>query len=160
MSNIKEIKVKIEGEKWNKAKEEAFNKVKKEIRIDGFRKGKAPKDIIIKKYGEENLWLDAANMCIQEAYQNMIEENKDLEIVTRPDGTVSALTADYVEFLFTLTLRPISFVKVTSPFVTVTVRVTSTLPSSGIARQGAWDRVPDTGRRFAETWSFLLFPPL
>ena len=106
MSNIKEIKVKIEGEKWNKAKEEAFNKVKKEIRIDGFRKGKAPKDIIIKKYGEENLWLDAANMCIQEAYQNMIEENKDLEIVTRPDGTVSALTADYVEFLFTLTLRP------------------------------------------------------
>ena len=106
MSNIKEIKVKIEGEKWNKAKEEAFNKVKKEIRIDGFRKGKAPKDIIIKKYREENLWLDAADMCIQEAYQNMIEENKDLEIVTRPDGTVSALTADYVEFLFTLTLRP------------------------------------------------------
>jgi len=106
MSNIKEIKVKIEGEKWNKAKEDAFNKVQKEIRIDGFRKGKAPKDIIIKKYGEENLWLDAADMCIQEAYQNMVEENKDLEIVTRPDGTVSALTADYVEFLFTLTLRP------------------------------------------------------
>lgn len=36
----------------------------------------------------------------------MIDENKDLEIVTRPDGTISAISADYVEFLFTLTLRP------------------------------------------------------
>lgn len=106
MSNMKEIKVKVDGEKWNKAKEEAFNKIQKDIKIDGFRKGKAPKDIILKKYGEENLWLDAADACIGEAYQNMIEENKELEIVTRPDGTISALTADYVEFLFTLTLRP------------------------------------------------------
>lgn len=106
MSNIKEIKVKVEGEKWNKAKEEAFNKIQKEIRIDGFRKGKAPKDVIVKKYGEQNIWLDAADLCIQEAYQDMIEENKDLEIVTRPDGTISALTSDYVEFLFTLTTRP------------------------------------------------------
>jgi len=106
MSNIKEIKVKVEGEKWNKAKEDAFNKIQKEIRIDGFRKGKAPKDVIVKKYGEQNIWLDAADLCIQEAYQDMIEENKDLEIVTRPDGTISALTSDYVEFLFTLTTRP------------------------------------------------------
>lgn len=106
MSNIKEIKIKVDGEKWEKAKEQAFNKIQKDIKIDGFRKGKAPKDIIVKKYGEENLWLDAADLCIQDAYQEMIEANKDLEIVTRPDGTISALTADYVEFLFTLTLRP------------------------------------------------------
>ena len=106
MSNIKEIKIKVDGEKWGKAKEDAFHKIQKDIKIDGFRKGKAPKDIIVKKYGEENLWLDAADLCIQDAYQEMIEANKDLEIVTRPDGTISALTADYVEFLFTLTLRP------------------------------------------------------
>ena len=105
MSHIKEIKIKVDGEKWEKAKEQAFNKIQKDIKIDGFRKGKAPKDIIVKKYGEENLWLDAADLCIQDAYQEMIEANKDLEIVTRPDGTISALTVDYVEFLFTLTLR-------------------------------------------------------
>ncbi len=106
MSNIKEIKKKVEGQTWKDAIDKAFDKIKKEIRIDGFRKGKAPKDIIVKKYGEANIWKDAADLCIGDAYQEMIEENKDLEIVTRPDGTVSAINADYVEFLFTLTLRP------------------------------------------------------
>lgn len=106
MANTKEIKIKVENEAWKKALEEAFSKIQKEIKIDGFRKGKAPKDIIVKKYGEQNIWLDAADLCIGDAYQKMIDENKDLEIVTRPDGTISAISADYVEFLFTLTLRP------------------------------------------------------
>ncbi len=106
MANTKEIKKKIEGQTWKDAIEKAFSKIQKEIKIDGFRKGKAPRDIIVKKYGEANLWLDAADLCIGDAYQEMINENKDLEVVTRPDGTVSAINADYVEFLFTLTLRP------------------------------------------------------
>jgi trigger factor len=106
MSKTKEIKIKVEGEKWQKAIENAYKKVEKDIKIDGFRKGHAPKDIILKKYGEQNLWLDAADQVIADAYAEMVEANKDLEIVTRPDGTISAISNDYVEFLFTLTLRP------------------------------------------------------
>lgn len=106
MANTKEIKKKIEGEAWTSAIDKAFEKVQKNIKIDGFRTGKAPKNIILKNYGEQNLWLDAADLCIQDAYASMIEENKDLEIVTRPDGTISAISGEYVEFLFTLTLRP------------------------------------------------------
>ena len=106
MANIKEVKIKVEGKAWKDKIEEAFKKIQKDIKIDGFRPGKAPKDVILKKYGEANVWLDAANMCIQDAYEKMLEENKDIEIVARPDGTISAIDADYVEFLFTLTLKP------------------------------------------------------
>lgn len=106
MANTKEIKIKVEGKEWKEAIEKVVKKTTKEIKIDGFRKGKAPKDIVIKKYGQYNIWLDAANECIQDAYSKMLEDNKDLEIVARPDGGISAVDDDYVEFTFSLTLKP------------------------------------------------------
>lgn len=104
--NTKEIKIKVEGKEWKEACDKALNKITSNISVDGFRKGKAPKDVVIKKYGQGNIWLDAADLVIENAYKKMVEDNKDLEIVTRPDGTISAVNEDYVEFLFTLTLRP------------------------------------------------------
>ena len=106
MSKTKEIKIKIEGKTWADAIEKAYKKIEKDIKVDGFRKGHAPKDIILKKYGEANIWLDAADLVIEDAYKKMVEENKDEEIVTRPDASIGAITNEYVEFVFTLTLRP------------------------------------------------------
>ncbi len=106
MANTKEIKIKIEGKQWKDVNDKVINKVTKDIKIDGFRKGKAPKNMVIKTYGQYNIWLDAANEVIQDAYTKMLEDNKDLEIVARPDGTISAVDDDYVEFTFTLTLKP------------------------------------------------------
>ena len=106
MSKTKEIKIKVEGKEWKEAIDKAFKKIEKDIKIDGFRKGHAPKDIILKKYGEANIWLDAADIVIEDAYKKMVEENKDEEIVTRPDAQIGAITGEYVEFIFTLTLRP------------------------------------------------------
>ena len=106
MSKTKEIKIKVEGKEWKEAIDKAFKKIEKDIKIDGFRKGHAPKDIILKKYGEANIWLDAADLVIEDAYKKMVEENKDEEIVTRPDAQIGAITGEYVEFIFTLTLRP------------------------------------------------------
>ncbi len=104
--NIHEITIKIDGEKWLKAIDEAFKKANKKAKIDGFRPGKAPKDIFIKKYGETNLWLDAADICLQDAYTKCLDENKDLEIVAQPQISLKALTGEYVEFLFTITTKP------------------------------------------------------
>ena len=102
----KEIKIKVEGKEWKDCLDKAIKEASKKVKVDGFRKGKAPKDIIIKSYGQGNIWLDAADLCIQDAYAKMLDENKDLEIVARPDGSISAVTDDYVEFTFTLTLKP------------------------------------------------------
>ena len=102
----KEIKVKIEGQQWKDAIEKAYKKVAKNIKIDGFRPGKAPKDMIIKKYGQSNLWLEAAEECIQDAYAKMLDDNKDLEIVAQPQGGITSVSDDYIEFTFSLILKP------------------------------------------------------
>ncbi len=105
-TNEKEIIKKVEGEKWEQAKEKAFQKANKKAKIDGFRPGKAPKDIFIKKYGEESLWMDAAEIVLDSAYEEMLEDAKDIEIVARPDIAVKNINKDGVEFSFTLTLKP------------------------------------------------------
>ena len=51
-----ELEFKIEGKEWGNLQEEAFNKLNKDAKIDGFRPGKAPYDIFIKNYGVESLF--------------------------------------------------------------------------------------------------------
>ena len=52
MSKVKEIEIKIEGKEWEDALDKAFEKANKKVKIDGFRPGKAPKDVFVKKYGK------------------------------------------------------------------------------------------------------------
>ena len=85
MESVKKIDVTVEGNDWQEALDKAFEKANKKAKIDGFRPGKAPKEVFIKKYGEESLFMDAADLVIDKAYVKMIEENKDLEIVAQPE---------------------------------------------------------------------------
>lgn len=102
----KEVLVKIEGEKWLEAQDKAFKKLNKDAKIDGFRPGKAPKEVFIKKYGEQSLFMEAAEACLDSAYEEMIKENGDLKIVAQPALSVNDINKDYVEFKFVLTLKP------------------------------------------------------
>ena len=104
--NVKEITIKIEGKEWEDALDKAFEKANKKVKIDGFRQGKAPKEVFIKKYGEESLFMDAADLVLQPAYQKMIDENKDVEIVAQPEVALKSISKDGVEFVFTITTKP------------------------------------------------------
>ena len=104
--NIKEVKIKVQGEKWEAALEKAYKKASSSFQIDGFRKGKAPKNVFLKKYTQERLNFDAADICLDDAYTEMFKKAKDLEIVAQPEITLSDISDKGVEFLFTLTLKP------------------------------------------------------
>ena len=104
--NVKEITIKIEGKEWQDALDKAFEKANKKVKIDGFRQGKAPKEVFIKKYGEESLFMDAADLVLQPAYQKMLDENKDVEIVAQPEVALKSISKDGVEFIFTITTKP------------------------------------------------------
>ena len=106
MENIKEIKIKVSGKKWEEALEKAYKKASSNFQVDGFRKGKAPKSVFLKKYTQERLNFDAADICLDEAYTDMFKEAKDLEIVAQPEITLSDISEKGVEYLFTLTLKP------------------------------------------------------
>ena len=104
--NLKEITIKIEGEKWEKALDMAFKKANAKAKIDGFRPGKAPKDIFLKRYGIESLFMEASEYCVEDAYNKMLEENKDLEIAAQPVLGIKSIDEKYIEYTFTLTLKP------------------------------------------------------
>ncbi len=105
MKNVKEFETKIEGKAWSDALDKAFNTKKKDLKVDGFRKGNCPKDIYIKKFGIETLFMDAVDNCINDAYHKILDDNK-LVPVCEPKVDIKNINADFVEFAFTVIERP------------------------------------------------------
>ena len=103
--NKHEITIKIEGEEWKKALEEAFLDNNKKAKIDGFRPGHAPYDIFVKHYGVESLFMDAADKVIGGAYLKAITESK-LIPVTSPVPSIKDVNEDAIEFVFTIITKP------------------------------------------------------
>ena len=69
--NVHEIEIKIEGNEWLTCLDNSFKKNNKDKKIDGFRKGNAPKDIYLKNFGVESLYPDAVNEAINIAYKKI-----------------------------------------------------------------------------------------
>lgn len=105
MKNVKEITITIEGEDWQKALDKSFKKKNKEVTIDGFRKGAAPKDIYIKNFGLESLFMDAVDFVMDEAYSKALEEAKAMPIV-EPKLDIKEINENKVTFMFTIISKP------------------------------------------------------
>ena len=69
-----ELKMIINSEDFQKYCTKAYNKNKKNINIPGFRKGKVPKQIIEKYYGEGFFYEDALNEAFTEQYSKGVDE--------------------------------------------------------------------------------------
>ena len=105
MKNKHEFVVKIEGEEWEKAQDAAFVKRNKNAKIDGFRPGKAPKDVFIKHYGKESLYFDAADALVQTAYQKMLDKEKVIPVV-EPKVDIKSIDEKGIEYIFTVITKP------------------------------------------------------
>lgn len=105
-TNKKELTVKIEGKEWTTAVDKAFEKNVKNVTVDGFRKGKCPRNIFEKKFGKESLYIDAAEGLLDTAFRKVMEENKDLVPVTGPRVDIKSIDETGVEFVFTIITSP------------------------------------------------------
>ncbi len=105
MNNVKKITITIEGESWQKALDKSFKKRNKEVTIAGFRKGSAPKDIYIKNFGLESLFMDAVDFVMDEAYQKALEEAKIMPVV-EPNLDIKEINENKVTFEFTIISKP------------------------------------------------------
>jgi len=74
----------VSAEEFEKAVEKAYRKNVGKINIQGFRKGKAPRQIIEKFYGAEIFYDDAINIVLPDAYDKAIEEN-NIHPVAQPE---------------------------------------------------------------------------
>jgi len=93
-----ELSIVVEKEAFEKACEESYRKNVKNINIQGFRKGKAPRKMIEKMYGKEIFFEDAMAFCYPEAYEKAVDE-ADIDPIDRP-GLTDFDISDEGEFSF------------------------------------------------------------
>jgi trigger factor len=105
MKNVHEIEIKLEGEKWTKCLDDAFKKINKDVELPGFRKGAAPKEVYLKKYGIESLYNEAINEAINVAYKDLLDNNKLVPVI-EPQVDVTGISDGSVIFKFTVITKP------------------------------------------------------
>ncbi|MGR3741911.1 trigger factor [Companilactobacillus sp. DQM5] len=86
-----ELTFEIDRDTINKGLDVAFKKVRKNLNVPGFRKGKMPRQIFNKMYGESALYEEALNAVLPEAYNKAIEDTK-IEPVDQPKIDVDSLS--------------------------------------------------------------------
>ena len=102
---LHEVTIKIDGETWKSALDNTFKIKQKDAKIDGFRKGKVPRDIYEKHFGKESLWLDAADSVLQQAYLQALTDSKLVPVV-QPQVELKSLNDSGVEFNFKIITKP------------------------------------------------------
>ena len=90
--NANEIKLEItvEAEKFENAMKKVYFQNAKYFNIPGFRKGKAPMNIVEKYYGEQIFYEDAFNDVATESYDEALKENK-IEAVSKPEVDIKQM---------------------------------------------------------------------
>lgn len=104
--NVVEFEFSASGEDFRNAIEKAFKKNVGQIAIPGFRKGKAPRQIVEKYYGSEIFYEDAVNIVLPDAYDKALEE-QNIEAVAQPEIDVKSISKeDGVVFTAKVTVKP------------------------------------------------------
>ena len=105
-TNVVSLEITVESDEFEKAVQKAYLKNVKSITLPGFRKGKAPRKLIEKTYGEGIFYEDAADEVLQNTYPQAIEDEK-LEPVSRPEIEVKEIGSGK-DFVYTakVTLKP------------------------------------------------------
>ena len=70
--------VKLEGKEWKDCLKHAFDKKKKDIKMDGFRKGQVPYDVYVKKMGVEALYMDAVDIAVDVLYAKLLKDESGI----------------------------------------------------------------------------------
>lgn len=82
-----EIEFELTEEEFKKHADHALLHLKEHIKVDGFRPGHAPAEIVEERVGKENLLMEAGDIAVKEVYSKYIAENK-LEPVGQPEVSI------------------------------------------------------------------------
>lgn len=100
------LEITVDNKKFEEALEKSYKKNVKQIQLPGFRKGKAPRRMIEKYYGEGVFYEDAINLVCPTAYDEAVEELK-IKPVDRPEIDIVKI-GDDEPFIFSakVTVKP------------------------------------------------------
>ena len=91
-SNKVKLSFDIDSAKFDEAMGKAYLKVRNQVTIPGFRKGKAPRKMIENMYGEGGFYDEAFELIFDEVYGPAVDENK-IEVVDRPEIEIQEIGA-------------------------------------------------------------------
>ncbi|MDL4841701.1 trigger factor [Aquibacillus rhizosphaerae] len=84
------LTVEVEAEQFDKALDEAFKKVVKQVQLPGFRKGKVPRGLFEQRFGVESLYQDAVDIILPEQYTNAVQETS-IEPIDQPEIDITQI---------------------------------------------------------------------
>ncbi|MBQ6730799.1 MAG: trigger factor [Bacilli bacterium] len=100
-----EVVVNVDKDLWKKAQDKAFRKLAANVTIPGFRKGKAPVNMVKGHVDQMKVFNEAINGVIPEVYQDVVE-NEKLEPMVRPNVDVTKLSEEELELKLVIVTRP------------------------------------------------------
>jgi len=104
--NVVKLTIEVDAAAFEAAMEKSYQKNKGRFALQGFRKGKAPRNIITRMYGESVFYEDAINFACPTAYEAAVEE-LGLEPVDRPEIDVEDIgSGKALVFTATVTCKP------------------------------------------------------
>ena len=102
----KEIEVEVSVEEMRNYVEQTVKKISREIKIDGFRPGKIPAEVIEQRIGKTEIYQGAGELAINKTYSKIIKENK-LEVIGQPKVDVTKIASgNPLEYKIVLTVLP------------------------------------------------------
>ncbi|MGL4737344.1 MAG: trigger factor [Cellulosilyticaceae bacterium] len=103
-----ELTVEVGAEVVAKAVNAAYNKMKNQFNIPGFRKGKVPKAMIEKTYGAGVFYPEAADIIIRETLKDAVDSN-NIEIaalIREEDLKVTEMSNEGMKYVANVTIKP------------------------------------------------------
>ena len=100
-----EVLVNVDKDLWKKAQDKAFNKLAANITIDGFRKGKAPLNMVKSRIDQGRMYNEAINEVLNPVYQDILA-NEDIQPMARPSFEVTKLSDEDLEIKVIIVTAP------------------------------------------------------
>lgn len=101
-----ELLISLDEKEFESYHDKGLKRVQEVVEVDGFRKGNAPEDMIVEKYGDMVILEEMANLALRDAYIKAIEEHK-LSPITEPKVTITKLAkGNPLEMTIKVTLMP------------------------------------------------------
>lgn len=105
-NNKMEVEIIISQEKWEESIQKSYEETKSKYSVQGFRKGKAPRKVIEKQYGE-GVFLDyALEIAFADEYNKFLDENLNIEPISQPDVKIEKFEKEGIVLLATTELMP------------------------------------------------------
>ena len=100
-----EVLVTVDQNTWKDAQKKAFNKQAANIQVPGFRKGKAPENLVRARVDQAKVFDDAINSILPVAYREIIEQDKIIP-QAQPSVDITKASADELEVKFVIVVAP------------------------------------------------------